>query len=60
MAALSFGMLVGLIELADHGLDICMHGRDPQGRLARKMPDVPNGCATRSPWASRRKTGKGL
>jgi 3-hydroxyacyl-CoA dehydrogenase/enoyl-CoA hydratase/3-hydroxybutyryl-CoA epimerase len=62
-AALSFGMPVGPIELADEvGLDICMHVAEMlKANLERKMPDVPNWLREKvAKGELGRKTGKGL
>jgi 3-hydroxyacyl-CoA dehydrogenase/enoyl-CoA hydratase/3-hydroxybutyryl-CoA epimerase len=62
-AALSFGMPVGPIELADEvGLDICMHVAETlKANLERKMPDIPNWLREKvAKGELGRKTGKGL
>jgi 3-hydroxyacyl-CoA dehydrogenase/enoyl-CoA hydratase/3-hydroxybutyryl-CoA epimerase len=62
-AALSFGMPVGPIELADEvGLDICMHVAETlKANLQRKMPDIPNWLRDKvAKGELGRKTGKGL
>jgi 3-hydroxyacyl-CoA dehydrogenase/enoyl-CoA hydratase/3-hydroxybutyryl-CoA epimerase len=62
-AALSFGMPVGPIELADEvGLDICMHVTETlKANLERKMPDIPNWLREKvAKGELGRKTGKGL
>ena len=62
-AAVSFGMPVGPIELADEvGLDICMHVAEMlKANLERKMPDVPAWLREKvAKGELGRKTGKGL
>jgi 3-hydroxyacyl-CoA dehydrogenase / enoyl-CoA hydratase / 3-hydroxybutyryl-CoA epimerase len=62
-AAVSFGMPVGPIELADEvGLDICMHVAEMlKANLERKMPDVPNWLREKvAKGELGRKTGKGI
>jgi len=62
-AAVSFGMPVGPIELADEvGLDICMHVAEMlKANLERKMPDIPNWLREKvAKGELGRKTGKGI
>ncbi|HEY2226475.1 MAG TPA: 3-hydroxyacyl-CoA dehydrogenase NAD-binding domain-containing protein [Xanthobacteraceae bacterium] len=62
-AAVSFGMPVGPIELADEvGLDICMHVAETlKANLERKMPDIPGWLRDKvAKGELGRKTGKGL
>src|ERR1700692_2706744 len=62
-AAVSFGMPVGPIELADEvGLDICMHVAEMlKANLERKMPDIPNWLRDKvAKGQLGRKTRKGL
>jgi 3-hydroxyacyl-CoA dehydrogenase/enoyl-CoA hydratase/3-hydroxybutyryl-CoA epimerase len=62
-AAVSFGMPMGPIELADTvGLDICMHVAETlKAGLERKMPDIPNWLRDKvAKGELGRKTGKGL